>query len=152
MILIPFLAGFPPVIARSRAFSLPTTNANEESSAYRRQAKTGLQLWRLAAPRGPNNPQNKKRLSFEIKDRRYICGTTFTWPPKEPSHEHANTCSALNAGSRSRYSAASLAGLQPFPFPSAIHLPLSMSAGLPATPALCKRFNGLIFASSVSTY
>ena len=29
MILIPFLAGFPPVIARPRAFGLPATNANE---------------------------------------------------------------------------------------------------------------------------
>ncbi|MEI2995953.1 MAG: hypothetical protein V8T19_02060 [Senegalimassilia anaerobia] len=78
MILIPFLAGFPPVIARPRAFGLPATNANEESSAYGFQAKAGLQLWQLAAPRGPNNPQNKKRLSFEIKDRRNICGATFT--------------------------------------------------------------------------
>ena len=50
------------------------------------------------------------------------CGATFAWSLAGPTREHAITCSASNAGSRSRYSALALR-LRPFPFPSAIHLP-----------------------------
>ena len=70
-------------------------------------------------------PTNKKSLSFQALADFKGQADKPAVPPligsgQEPSHEHANTCPASNAGSRSGYSA-----LRPFPFPSANHLPTS---------------------------
>ena len=100
------------------------------------------------------NGGTKKDLSFSSKDRSLTCGATFTIDSSdaEPSHEHANTCSALNAGSRSRYSVGSApcAPCLPFPFPSANHLPSSLLRESQLRPLSVSAHDGLTFASSVS--
>ena len=90
------------------------------------------------------NGGTKKDLSFSSKDRSLTCGATFTIDSAdaEPSHEHANTCSALDAGSRSRYSVASrrACALRPPTFPLSLGEPftIQLTAGIPAAPALCE--------------
>ena len=92
---------------------------------------------------GPGGPANKKGLSFTIKDRPSTCGATFIGPAyAEPSHEHANTCSASNAGSRSRYSVGLHRAFAPLrrSFPLSLGEPFTaqLPTGIPAAPALCE--------------
>ena len=67
-----------------------------------------------------------------------------------PTREHAITCSASNAGSRSRYSA--LASASAFPLSLGDPFTTWRPTELSATSALCECPDGLTFASTVSSY
>ena len=146
MFLNPFLAAFPPVCAPPGASRLAGTSfAVEKRAASPPKVRGCRRLVRRI----------KKHLSFEIKDRCCNLRCHLYWLcDAEPSHEHANTCSALNAGSRSRYSvgSASCTPRLPFPFPSAIHLPSSLLRESQLRPLSVSAHDGLTFASSVSRY
>ena len=109
-------------------------------------ASAGGLFYRTAHPAclpAPEGRQTKKGLSFTIKDRPSTCGATFIGPAyAEPSHEHANTCSASNAGSRSRYSVGLHRAFAPLrrSFPLSLGEPFTaqLPTGIPAAPALCE--------------
>ena len=99
---------------------------------------------RRLVPLFARTAEQKKTCPSHRRTGLLTCGATFTIDSAdaEPSHEHANTCSALDAGSRSRYSVASrrACALRPPTFPLSLGEPftIQLTAGIPAAPALCE--------------
>ena len=145
MFLSPFLRVPPAVFVRPRTSVSAGTNSDEVFGNQTRRLARQNRTQDVRLHRHVRCRSNKKDLSFEKKDRSCTCGATFFDSEKSPLTKMPTHFLPLTQAHGPDTRVAN----NPFPFPSANHLPSSFLRDSQQRPLSVSAHDGLTLASSV---